>query len=393
MERVPDKKGYYGKFGGRFLPETLVPALKQIEESYEKFMNDADAQAKLDDLLKRYAGRPTPIYFAENLSNLLDVEIYLKREDLVHTGAHKLNNALGQALLARYMGKTRLIAETGAGQHGVATATCAALMGMECEVFMGKVDVDRQSPNVKRMKLLGTKVTPVHSGSRTLKDAINAAMQDWVATVQNTHYILGSVVGAHPFPMIVRDFQSVISKEAVPQFLELVGRHPDCVVASVGGGSNAAGIFAKYLEVEGVKLIGVEAGGRSNKDGDHSAKLNYGRPGIVHGNFTYILQTEEGNLMPVHSVSAGLDYPAVGPEHSYLKDIGAAVYETCSDKEALDAFQALCRHEGIIPALESSHALGHIMAQKEKYKGQKVLVNLSGRGDKDMPIIEEELGL
>lgn len=393
MTSMPDNKGYFGKYGGRFVPETLIKTLKEMEEGYAAFMKDHAEQKNMKKLLSTYAGRPTPVYFAERLSARHGVKIYFKREDLVHTGSHKLNNALGQALLAKYLGKTRLIAETGAGQHGVATATCAALLGFECEVFMGSVDVARQSPNVKRMKLLGTKVTPVESGSKTLKDAINAAMKDWVRTVQNTYYILGSVVGAHPFPMIVRNFQSVISEEAVPQFRDIAGCDPDYVIACVGGGSNAAGIFAKYRDVTGVKLIGVEAGGRSSKDGDHSAKLNYGRPGIIHGNHTYLLQTGEGNVMPVHSVSAGLDYPAVGAEHSHFHDSGIAEYFTCSDREALDAFRELSLCEGIIPALESSHALGYLLANKEKYKGKNILINLSGRGDKDMPIIEEELGL
>lgn len=393
MTSMPDTKGYFGKYGGRFVPETLIKALKDIEENYALFMNDEVQQKNFKKLLSTYAGRPTPVYYAERLSERHGVNIYFKREDLVHTGSHKLNNALGQSLLAKYMGKTRIIAETGAGQHGVATATCAALLGLECEVFMGSVDVARQSPNVKRMKLLGAKVTPVESGSKTLKDAINAAMKDWVKTVQNTYYLLGSVVGAHPFPVMVRNFQSVISEEAVPQFRDIAGCDPDYVIACVGGGSNAAGIFAKYKDLPGVKLVGVEAGGRSSKDGDHSAKLNYGRPGIIHGNHTYLLQTKEGNVMPVHSVSAGLDYPAVGAEHSYFYDTGIAQYFTCSDTEALDAFKELSLCEGIIPALESSHALGYLLSNKEKYKGKNILINLSGRGDKDMPIIEEELGL
>jgi tryptophan synthase beta chain len=393
MTSMPDARGYFGKYGGRFVPETLIKTLKEIEDAYASFIEDEAEQKKLKKMLSTYAGRPTPVYYAERLSDRHGVNIYFKREDLVHTGSHKLNNALGQALLAKYMGKTRIIAETGAGQHGVATATCAALLGLECEVFMGSVDVARQSPNVKRMKLLGAKVTPVESGSKTLKDAINAAMKDWVKTCQNTYYLLGSVVGAHPFPVMVRNFQSVISEEAIPQFRDVAGCDPDYVIACVGGGSNAAGIFAHYKNVPGIKLIGVEAGGRSAEDGDHSAKLNYGRPGIIHGNHTYLLQTKEGNVMPVHSVSAGLDYPAVGAEHSHFHDSGTAVYHTCSDTEALSAFKELSLCEGIIPALESSHALGYLLTNKEKYQGRNVLINLSGRGDKDMPIIEEELGL
>jgi len=393
MTSMPDARGYFGKYGGRFVPETLIKTLKEIEDGYASFMNNEAEQKKLKKMLSTYAGRPTPVYHAERLSERHGVNIYFKREDLVHTGSHKLNNALGQALLAKYMGKTRIIAETGAGQHGVATATCAALLGLECVVFMGSVDVARQSPNVKRMKLLGAKVTPVESGSKTLKDAINAAMKDWVKTVQNTYYLLGSVVGPHPFPVMVRNFQSVISEEAIPQFRDTAGCDPDYVIACVGGGSNSAGIFAHYKDITGVKLIGVEAGGRSSNDGDHSAKLNYGRPGIMHGNYTYVLQTQEGNVMPVHSVSAGLDYPSVGAEHSYFHDSGTAEYFTCSDAEALSAFKELSLCEGIIPALESSHALGYLLTNKDKYKGKNILINLSGRGDKDMPIIEEELGL
>lgn len=393
MTQMPDTKGYFGKYGGRFVPETLIKILKEIEEGYASFTDNESEQKNLRELLSTYAGRPTPVYFAKRLSERHGVNIYFKREDLVHTGSHKLNNALGQALLAKYMGKTRIIAETGAGQHGVATATCAALLGLQCEIFMGSIDVARQSPNVKRMKLLGAKVTPVESGSKTLKDAINAAMKDWVKTVQNTYYLLGSVVGPHPFPVMVRNFQSVISEEAIPQFRDVAGCDPDYVIACVGGGSNAAGIFSKYRDIPGVKLIGVEAGGRSPADGDHSAKLNYGRPGIIHGNHTYLLQTKEGNVMPVHSVSAGLDYPAVGAEHSHFHDTGVAKYFTCSDAEALSAFKELSLCEGIIPALESSHALGYLLTNSEKYKGKNVLINLSGRGDKDMPIIEEELGL
>lgn len=393
MTALPDNKGYFGRFGGRFVAETLIKTLNEVEEAYYSFLKDESEQKKLAKLLSDYAGRPTPLYHAARLSEKLGASIYLKREDLVHTGSHKLNNALGQALLTKYMGKSRVIAETGAGQHGVATATCAALLGLECEVFMGRVDTERQSPNVKRMKLLGAKVTPVDSGSRTLKDAINAAMRDWTKTCRNTHYLIGSVVGAHPFPMIVRDFQSVISREAVNQFMDAEGTNPDYVVACVGGGSNAAGIFAKYKDISGVKLLGVEAGGRSPKDGDHSAKINYGRPGIIHGNHTYLLQTKEGNVMPVHSVSAGLDYPAVGAEHSFFHEAGIAEYVTCTDKEALAAFSELSLTEGIIPALESSHALGYLIANKDRFAGKKVLLNLSGRGDKDMPIIEEELGL
>lgn len=390
---LPDKNGYYGNYGGRFVPETLVPALNELEAAYRNFQGDKAAQAELADLLANYAGRPTPVYFARRLSSKYKVNIYLKREDLLHTGAHKLNNALGQILLAKRMGKTRIIAETGAGQHGVATATCAALFGLEAVIYMGKVDMERQMPNVKRMRLLGSEVQPVEFGSRTLKDAINAAMQDWVKNVRTTHYLLGSALGPHPFPEIVRDFQSVIGMEAREQMERIYKLKPDYVVACVGGGSNAAGMFSHFKEDDDVKLIGVEAGGRSITPGNHSARFAGGRPGILHGSLTYLLQDDEGQVMPVHSVSAGLDYPAVGPEHVYLRELGRADYFYCSDNEALVACRELCQMEGIIPALESSHAVGYILANSSKYEGKNVLINLSGRGDKDMNIIERELGL
>jgi len=393
MSIVPDKRGYYGMFGGRFVAETLVNALLELEEAYNAFKQSAGMQRELAVMMERYAGRPTPVYYAERFSRETGIEVYLKREDLLHTGAHKLNNTLGQILLTRFMGKKRVIAETGAGQHGVATATVAALMGMECTVYMGALDVERQAPNVKRMKFLGAEVVPVERGGRVLKDAVNAAMKDWVKSVKGTHYLVGSVIGAHPFPVIVRDFQSVIGSEAKEQMVKLTGAGPDCAVACVGGGSNAAGLFSAYVGDPDTRCIGVEAGGRSFEPGQHSATLKCGEPGILQGCLTYLLQDSEGQVLPVHSVSAGLDYPAVGPEHSYYKNENLVEYRTCNDREALDACVMLTRLEGIIPALESSHALGFLMANAGEFAGKKVLVSLSGRGDKDMPILEKELGL
>jgi tryptophan synthase beta chain len=391
MKGLPDKSGYFGDYGGRFVPETLINALTGLEDAYAEFRKDRAVRGELDGLFRDYAGRPTPIYRAGNLSRITGAEIFLKREDLLHTGAHKLNNTLGQALLARYMGKKRVIAETGAGQHGVATATVAALMGMECSVYMGSVDMERQAPNVQRMKLLGAEVVPVETGSRTLKDAINEAMKDWVRNVRTTHYLMGSVVGPHPFPMLVRDFQSVIGEEARAQMKKQYGGDPDFVVACVGGGSNAAGIFAGFAGKSKAALIGVEAGGRGPKPGDHSAKLGRGRQGILHGCVTYLLQDAECQVLPVHSVSAGLDYPAVGPEHCHFMDDAIATYGECGDRDALAACLALTRHEGILPALESSHALGYVMKHRKKFRGARVLINLSGRGDKDMNIIMREI--
>lgn len=393
MKRLPDANGYFGEYGGKFVPETLINALEMLEEAYRAFQKNSDMKKELKALLVHYAGRPTPIYFASNLSQKTGVEIFLKREDLLHTGAHKLNNTIGQGLLTRFMGKERIIAETGAGQHGVATATVAALMGMKCTVYMGSVDMARQAPNVARMKLLGAEVIAVESGSRTLKDAINAALRDWVKNVRTTHYCLGSVVGPHPFPMIVRDFQSVIGSEARAQMRKLLGKDPDFVTACVGGGSNAAGVFAGFLNLPKTKLIGVEAGGFGNAPGEHSARLSQGRRGILHGCITYLLQNDDCQVLPVHSVSAGLDYPAVGPEHSFFKDNKIVEYARCSDKVALEACQMLSKLEGIIPALESSHALGYIISKSKRFKGARVLVNLSGRGDKDMDIIRKETGL
>jgi tryptophan synthase beta chain len=389
MKNMPDKRGYYGEYGGRFVPESLVNALYELEAAYRHFLKDPAMRREHRRLLADYAGRPTPVYHARRLSAKLGLELYLKREDLVHTGSHKLNNTLGQILLTRYMGKRRVIAETGAGQHGVATATAAALMGMECRVYMGAEDVARQAPNVHRMALLGAEVVPVETGQRTLKDAVSEAMRDWVASVRGTHYLIGSVIGPAPFPRIVRDFQSVIGREARAQMHRMTGRDPDTVVACVGGGSNAAGIFGAYLGARATALVGVEAGGRSHAPGDHSASLGRGRPGIFQGSRTYLLQTDEGQVLPVHSISAGLDYSGVGPEHSYLKDSGAVRYAECSDTDTLEACLELTRTEGIIPALESSHALGYVIKNRRGLRGKTVLVNLSGRGDKDMGIIEE----
>ncbi len=380
-------KGYYGEYGGQFVAETLIGALDELEEAFERFKKDEDAKDELDGLLKNYAGRPTPLYFAKNLSEYLGCDVYLKREDLLHSGAHKLNNTLGQAILTKFMNKKRIIAETGAGQHGVATATAAALLGIECVVYMGKVDAERQKPNLLRMRLLGADVKIVEKGSMTLKSAINEALRDWVRNVQTTHYILGSVVGPHPFPEIVAYFQSVIGKEAKRQILEEAGRLPDCVVACVGGGSNAIGIFRGFLD-DDVELIGVEAGGESLELGRHAATLTKGKAGILHGALSYLLQDEFGQVAKVHSISAGLDYPGVGPEHSFLKDKGRVKYGVCFDSEALEGFKVLSRLEGIIPALESAHAVGYVIENKDYFKKKTVIINVSGRGDKDLGIIE-----
>lgn len=383
-----DKKMFFGEYGGQFVPETLIPALDELEYWYKKLKNDDKFKSELDTLLRSYAGRPTPVYKAENLSGECGCEIYLKREDLMHTGAHKVNNTLGQALVTKYMGKNRVIAETGAGQHGVATATAAALFGMECTVFMGEVDACRQEPNVKRMQLLGAEVVRVQDGQRTLKDATNAALREWVASVENTHYIIGSIVGPYPFPEMVAYFQSVIGIEANAQCKEL-GFDPDCVVACVGGGSNAIGIFQGFLDNPEVEIFGVEAGGVSDKDGEHARTIGMGKPGILHGAFSYLVQTPQFQVADVHSISAGLDYPGIGPAHSALNDSGRVTYGYVRDDEALNAFKMLTRKEGIIPALESSHALAYVIENKEQFKGKKVLINLSGRGDKDMAAILE----
>ncbi len=388
----PDKNGYFGNYGGRFVPETLINALQELEEAYTHFLKDESVHKELNNLLQHYAGRPTPLYFAQRLSEKTGIHLYLKREDLLHTGAHKLNNTLGQALLTRFMGKKRIIAETGAGQHGVATATVAALFGLECTIYMGAVDIERQMPNVKRMKLLGAQVVPVTSGSQTLKDAINEALRDWVRNVQSTHYLLGSVSGPHPFPMIVRDFQKVIGNEALQQFKTISGSLPQYCVACVGGGSNAAGFFHAFIDTE-ARCIGVEAGGKGLFPGGHCASLTSGRPGILHGALSYLLQDDDGQVMHVHSISAGLDYPSVGPEHSFWKDNKTVEYATCSDTQALDACITLTRTEGIIPALESSHALGYVLHNIKRFADTSVIINLSGRGDKDLDTILKEVAL
>jgi len=386
LERLPDERGYFGSFGGRFVPETLMFALEELEEAYTKVKEDPSFWQELKALLRDFAGRPTPLYFAERLTKYAGgAKIYIKREDLLHTGAHKINNTLGQVLLAKRMGKKRIIAETGAGQHGVATATACALMGLECVVYMGEEDAERQRLNVFRMELLGAKVCVVKSGTRTLKDAINEALRDWVSNVETTHYVIGSVVGPHPFPMIVRDFQKVIGEETKAQILELEGRLPDVVVACVGGGSNAMGIFYPFLEHEEVMLVGVEAGGLGIQTGKHAASINGGSVGVLHGMRSFFLQDEEGQILPTHSISAGLDYPGVGPEHAFLFSMGRAKYLYATDEEALEGFKLLSRLEGIIPALEPAHAVPKVVEiAKSLRKDQIVVFNLSGRGDKDM---------
>ena len=393
--QLPDAGGHFGPYGGIFVAETLMPALTELREAYEVAQADPAFRAEFEYELTHYVGRPSPIYHARRWSGLLGgAQIYLKREDLNHTGAHKINNCIGQALLARRMGKPRVIAETGAGQHGVATATVAARYGMECVVYMGSEDIRRQAANVYRMKLLGAKVVPVESGSKTLKDALNEAMRDWVTNIGNTFYIIGTVAGPHPYPMMVRDFQAVIGEECKVQMPELAGRQPDAVIACVGGGSNAMGIFYPYIPVASVKLIGVEASGHGLESGKHSASLTAGRSGVLHGNRTYLLQDENGQVIETHSISAGLDYPGVGPEHAWLKDSGRAEYATITDAEALQAFHDLCHYEGIIPALESSHALAHAAKLAPTLAADKILlVNLSGRGDKDMHTVAEKSGI
>ncbi len=390
----PDASGHFGPYGGSFVAETLFKALDELKAAYEHYRHDPEFMAEFRSELKHFVGRPSPIYHAARLSGELGgAQIFLKREDLNHTGAHKINNTIGQAMLARRMGKPRIIAETGAGQHGVATATVAARYGMECVVYMGSEDVKRQSPNVYRMHLLGAKVVPVESGSKTLKDALNEALRDWVTNVENTFYIIGTVAGPHPYPMMVRDFQRVIGDECLVQMPEMIGRQPDAVLACVGGGSNAMGIFYPYIPHENVRLIGVEAGGEGLATGRHAASLSAGSPGVLHGNRTYLLQDAGGQIIETHSVSAGLDYPGVGPEHAWLKDIGRAEYVAVTDDEALAAFHRLCRTEGIIPALESSHALAQAMKMAPEMGRDKVLlVNLSGRGDKDIGNIADLTG-
>jgi tryptophan synthase beta chain len=393
--RDPDARGYFGEFGGRFVPETLVEPIEALERAYLAARDDLAFQAELDRLLLQYVGRPTPVYPAERLTEAAGgAHIFLKREDLTHTGAHKINNALGQALLAVRMGKQRIVAETGAGQHGVATATACALLGLECHVYMGAEDMDRQALNVFRMRLLGAEVLRVDAGSRTLKDAINEAMRDWVTNVADTYYLLGSVLGPHPYPLMVREFQAVIGREARPQILELAGRLPDAVVACVGGGSNAMGIFDAFIGDRAVRLIGVEAGGERIARGRHAARFAGGSAGVLQGTRTYVLQDDDGNIELTHSVSAGLDYAAVGPEHAWLRAQGRTEYVHVSDAEALAAFQTLARLEGILPALESSHAIAHAQTlAAELGRDAVVLVNLSGRGDKDVHSVEKHLGL
>lgn len=379
----------FGEFGGRFVPEILIPPLEELERAYKELKDNEDFRRELDYYLRSYAGRPTPLYFARNLSRELGMRIYLKREDLLHGGAHKINNTLAQALLAKFMGKERIIAETGAGQHGVATAMASALLGLNCRIYMGAIDYERQKMNVFRMKILGAEVVPVESGSRTLKDAINEALRDWAESFEKTHYLIGSVVGPHPFPTIVRDFQSVIGFETKRQFFEAERDLPDAIVACVGGGSNAMGIFYPFLK-DRVRLIGVEAGGEGIESGKHSASLSAGSKGVLHGMLSYFLQDEDGMIADTHSIAAGLDYPGVGPEHAYLKETGRVEYTTVTDREALNAFLKLSKLEGIIPALESAHALAYL-EKDESLKGSTVVVNLSGRGDKDLGIVMEVL--
>ncbi len=391
----PDARGYFGQFGGRFVPETLVPALDQLTKAYAAIKDDPTFWAEFAALCRHYIGRPTPLFHAQGLTAKLGgAQIYLKREDLAHTGAHKINNAVGQGLLAKRMGKKRIIAETGAGQHGVATAATCAMLGLQCVIYMGEEDTRRQAPNVFRMKLLGAEVVPVMSGSRTLKDAINEAIRDWVTNCENTYYIFGSVVGPHPYPSLVKGFQSIIGKEARQQALEQIGRLPDYVIACVGGGSNAMGIFAPFVQDSAVKLVGVEAAGRGIETGQHAAPLVAGRMGVLHGAKSYILQDQYGQIQEAYSISAGLDYPGVGPEHAFLKDSGRATYVSVTDAEALEGFQMLSRSDGIIPALESSHALAYAAKLAPTLSAdQTLIVNLSGRGDKDLQIVMNALGV
>ena len=394
-QQFPDARGHFGPYGGRFVAETLMEPLRQLEEAYAKLKNDPAFQAELDKDLKHYVGRPSPLYHAERLSAAWGgAQIWLKREDLNHTGAHKVNNTVGQALLAKHLGKTRIIAETGAGQHGVASATIAARLGLKCVVYMGADDVERQSPNVYRMKLLGAEVVPVHSGTKTLKDALNEAMRDWVTNVDDTFYVIGTVAGPHPYPMLVRDFNAVVGREVLVQAPAQIGRLPDALVACVGGGSNAIGLFHPFIPHTQVKMVGVEAGGDGIETGRHAAPLSVGKPGVLHGNRTYIMADDNGQILGTHSISAGLDYPGVGPEHSWLKDIGRVQYTAINDDEALAAFHELTRREGIIPALESSHAVAQAKKMAPTMRAdQHIVVNLSGRGDKDIFTIAKREGI
>jgi tryptophan synthase beta chain len=392
---LPDSHGYFGQYGGKFVPETLMPALEELEQAYLEAQGDAEFQEQYQKLCREYAGRPTPLYPAQQLSEKIGgAAILLKREDLAHTGAHKINNALGQGLLAKRMGKTRIIAETGAGQHGVAAATVCAMLGLDCIVYMGEEDIQRQSPNVFRMKLLGAEVRPVTSGTRTLKDAINETIRDWVTNIQNTYYLLGSAVGPHPYPMIVRDFQSIIGQETKEQIMSMYHRLPDYLVACVGGGSNAIGLFHPFFHDKSVKFIGVEAAGKGIENSPHSASLSAGRSGVLHGTKSYLLQDKSGQIMETHSIAPGLDYPGVGPEHSYYKDIGRATYVAVTDTQALEGFELLSRTEGIIPALEPSHTIYHAAElATDLPQSQLIVVNLSGRGDKDLDIVAEAKGI
>lgn len=383
--KYPDRRGHFGDYGGKYISETLMPAISELEEFYKKIQKDSDFQHEFNYYLKNYVGRPTPLYYAKSLSDLYESEIYLKREDLNHTGAHKINNTVGQALLAVRMGKKRVIAETGAGQHGVATATVCALFDIECEIFMGKKDVERQKQNVFRMELLGAKVNPVEAGSQTLKDAMNEALRNWVTNVKTTYYMIGTVAGPHPYPQIVRDFQSVIGKEVLKQIKKL----PDIMIACIGGGSNAMGLFYPFIKYDNVKMYGVEAGGLGIETGMHAASISGGRQGVLHGNKTYLLQDEFGRIRDAHSIAAGLDYPGVGPEHSYFADNKRIIFDSVTDAEAVLAFRKLCKLEGIIPALESAHAIAYLEKIKREIKGKSVIINLSGRGDKDMHTISD----
>ncbi len=392
--RYPSARGRFGRYGGIYIPEVLMPAVEELKEAYNKAKKDKSFQKELDYYLKEYVGRPTPLTFCENMSRELGFKVYLKREDMAHTGAHKINNTLGQALLAKRMGKKRIIAETGAGQHGVATATAAAALGLECEIYMGTEDIERQKMNVFRMKLLGARVNPVSSGSRTLKDAINEALRDWLTNVRTTHYLLGSVLGPHPYPAMIRDFQSVIGREAKRQILRKEDRLPSAIVACVGGGSNAIGIFYEFLNDKDVRLIGVEAGGKGIASGKHAARFAAGREGVLHGTYTYVLQDEYGQITETHSISAGLDYPAVGPEHSLLREVERAEYYYATDDEALEAFHYLSEKEGIIPALESAHAVAWLLKNSNQFdKDDVVIINLSGRGDKDVEAVARYEGV
>jgi len=401
LRALPDERGHFGQFGGRYVAETLMPLILDLEREYRAAKADPAFQAEFDDLMTHYVGRPSPLYFAERMTEHYrkggkpgyGAKIYFKREELNHTGAHKINNCIGQILLAIRMGKTRIIAETGAGQHGVATATVCARFGLPCTIFMGARDIERQQPNVFRMKLLGAEVRPVTSGAQTLKDAMNEALRDWVATIDHTFYIIGTAAGPHPYPELVRDFQSVIGKEAREQILAAEGRLPDLLIAAVGGGSNAIGLFHPFLDDADVAMVGVEAAGRGIESGEHAASLTGGKPGILHGNKTYLLQDEDGQITEAHSISAGLDYPGIGPEHSWLHESGRVAYLPITDREALDAFQLTCRTEGIIPALESSHALAALESKaREMKEDQIIIVNVSGRGDKDIYTVADALG-